>query len=233
MAKGSSDFIINWIFYAASKTKCQELTLSRTKTTTTTTNRQLREMKNGGVWRMANENSNAVMNRNISSELKCNQGLRIQCTWHQCGRDHSSLAADRQMQPAASPSAASAAARLALLGGTGVVTAATVIRLDFKTVVASTTAASAAATESVDCIPYSLLLRICNWAFRKLIQFMLILWQIANEKWRRLPPAMPQWKCLRLEDNCPIKVAGKNTRLMPKKQWQTAWGSFRCSYWWA
>lgn len=177
------------------------------------------------------------MNRNISSQLKCNQGLRIQCTWHQCGRDHSSLAADRQMQPAASPSASSAAARLALLGGTGVVTAATVIRLDLKTVAASTTAASAAATESVDCIPDSLLLRICNWAFRKLIQFMLILWQIANEKWRRLPRAMPrampQWECLRLEDNCPIKVAGKNTRLMRKRQWQTARGPFRCSYWWA
>lgn len=57
------------------------------------------------------------------------------------------------MQPAASPSASSAAARFALLGGTGVVTAATVIRLDLKTVAASTTAASAAATESVDCIP--------------------------------------------------------------------------------
>lgn len=34
----------------------------------------------GGVWGMANENGNAVMNRNISSQLKCNQGLRIQCT---------------------------------------------------------------------------------------------------------------------------------------------------------
>lgn len=99
-----------------------------------------------------------------------------------CSLEHAAWS----LQPRRLP-ASSAAARFALLGGTGVVTAATVIRLDLKTVAASTTAASAAATESVDCIPDSLLQRICNWAFRKLIQFMLILWQIANEKWRRLP----------------------------------------------
>lgn len=41
-------------------------------------------------------------------------------------------------------------------------------------------------TVTVYCIPDCLLLRICNWAFGKLIQFMLILWQITNEKRRRL-----------------------------------------------